>query len=590
VAGLAAAFGSGATTNSIREIRDADCVVVIGANTGEAHPVVSYEVVRAARRGATLIVIDPRRISLTRHAALHLRPAPGTDHALYLGMLHAIVANGWHNQAFIAERTEGFEDLVESLKAWNPDAASAKCGVPGDQIVEAARAYALGLRRAAPGSRADAGPRGNSTILYGMGITERSNGTELVKTLANLAMAAGQVGRPSAGIYPLRGQCNVQGGGDMGSLPNLYPGAQKVEDPEVRAKFARAWADRRSPAGRALVLPEGRGLTFIEMIRAASEGRIKAMYIVGQNAVITCPDSGLMERALRRLDFLVVQEIFPTETAQLAHVVLPAASFAEKSGTFVNLERRIQLLRPVLPPPGEARPDWEIFCEVGRRLGRRLRRPLRWGYTSAAGIMREIAALCPLFAGISHERLEDGGIQWPCPSPDHPGTPIMHRERFTRGRGRFHVTVPLPPFEPADEEYPLAASSGRILWHYNGGPMSRRSGPLDWRESRAYAEINPADAARAGVRDGQLCLLTSRRGSIRVQARVSDVVLSGMVYVPFHFREGAANVLTHAEGLDARAKTPEYKYCAVRLEPVRTGREPTAEHAPAPARLAEGGR
>ena len=569
MAGLAAAFGSGATTNSIREIRDADCILVIGSNTGEAHPVVSFEVVRAVKRGATLIVIDPREISLVRHAAMHLRPQPGTDHALYLGLLHAIVTNGWRDEAFIADRTVGFDALAESLRPWTPEVAGAACGVPADRIVEAARLYAWGLRRhAANGAVPPA--RGASTILYGMGITERSNGTELVKTLANLAMVAGQIGKPSSGVNPLRGQNNVQGACDMGALPNVFPGYQKVDDAAARAKFTRAWFRTRTKAAQGISLPATPGITYMEMFRAAIAGRIRALCIMGANPVMTCPDEGMIERALRAVEFLVVQEIFPTETAQMAHVVLPAASFAEKSGTFTNLERRFQLVRPVLPPPGEARPDWEINCDLGRRVGTRLGRPLRWEYTSAAEIMAEIAKLCPTFGGISHARLEAGGLQWPCPTPDHPGTPIMHRETFTRGKGKFHVTSPLPPFEPTDETYPLALATGRILYHYNGGPMSRRAAPLEWRESRAYVEVNHADAATAGVRDGQACLVRSRRGSVRAQARVGDVVPPGMVYMPFHFREAAANVLTHADGLDAAAKTPEYKFCAVRIE--RTGK------------------
>lgn len=569
-------------TNSIREIRDADCILVTGSNTGEAHPVISYEVVRAVKRGASLIVIDPRRISLSKHATLDLRPALGTDHALFLGMLHVIIANGWHDLEFITERTEGFEALAESVRDWTPEAAGAACGVPAPDIVEAARLYALGLRRRdsvpGAGSASDLpgqgdGARGNSTILYGMGITERANGTELVKTLGNLAMVTGQIGRPSTGVNPLRGQCNVQGGCDMGSLPNVFPGYQRVDDPATREKFARSWADRRSPAGRTLTLSDRPGLTFMEMIRGAVEGRVRAMYIMGENVIMTCPDAGLMERGLRALEFLVVQEIFPTETAQLAHVVLPATSFAEKSGTFVNTERRFQLLRPVLPPPGEARPDWQIISEVGRRVGKKLRRPIRWDHRSAADVMAEIAALCPIFAGISHERLEAGGLQWPCPGPDHPGTPYLHKGQFTRGKGRFHPTAPRPPFEPVDDEYPLALSTGRILYHYNGGVMSRRSAPLEWRESQAYVEVNAVDAARYGIRDGQPCLVRSRRGSVRAQARVGDVVQPGMVYMPFHFREGAANVLTHADGLDAGAKTPEYKFCAVRIERVGKARE-----------------
>ncbi len=554
-------------TNAVREIRSADCVLITGSNTGEAHPVISYEVVRAVGSGAALVIIDPRWISLTPYATLHLRPKLGTDHALYLGMLHAIVANGWHDAEFIAERTEEFETMAGSLGQWTPEAAGAACGVPAEQIVEAARLYSLGLRQGG-----GSGARGASTILYGMGITERSNGTELVKTLANLAMVTGQIGRPSTGVNPLRGQCNVQGGCDMGSLPNVYPGYQRADDPEVREKFARAWANRRSPAGRELTLPERPGLTFMEMIRAAEDGRVRAMYVLGENVIMTCPDSALMERALRALDLLVVQEIFPTETAQLAHVVLPALSFAEKSGTFVNTERRFQMLRPFLPAPGEARPDWEIVAEVGRRLGRRLRRPIRWDASSASDVMDEIAGLCPIFAGISYARLETGGLQWPCPSAEHAGTPFLHRGKFSRGKGRFHATVPVPPFEKTDDDYPLALSTGRMLYHYNGGSMTRRAAPLEWRESRAYVEVSRVDAERLGIKDGQPCLVTSRRATVRAQARVGEVVPQGMLYMPLHFREGAANLLTHADQLDAGAKTPEYKYVAVRLAPVKSER------------------
>jgi len=576
VAGLGLAFGSGAMSNSIREIRDADCILITGSNTGEAHPVVAYEVVRAARRGATVIVIDPRKISLDQHATLQLRPRLGADHALYLGMLQAIIANRWHDATFITERTEDFEVWKESLAAWTPEAASAACGVPSELIVEAARRYALGLRRTAeepPSDQRRSGEsrRGDSTILYGMGITERSNGTELVKTLANLALVTGQIGRPSTGVNPLRGQCNVQGGCDMGSLPNVFPGYQRVDDPGVREKFARAWAVGHSPEARSLDLSADRGLTYIEMFRAALQGRVRAMYLMGANPLMTCPDTGMIERALRALKFLVVQEVLPTETAQLAHVVLPATSFAEKSGTFVNTERRFQLLRPFLPPPGEARQDWAIIAEIGRRLGRKLGREVRWGWASAAEVMDELAALAPSFAGITHSRLESGGLQWPCPAPDHPGTKFLHHERFVRGKGRFHATSPIPPFDPVDDQYPLALSTGRMLYHYNAGPMTRRAAPLEWRESRAYIEVNAADAARLGIEDAQPCLVTSRRGSLRVQARLGEVVPAGMVYMPFHFREGAANLLLHADQLDAGAHTPDYKFTAVRLEPARSG-------------------
>ncbi len=568
MAGLAASFGSGAMSNSIREIRDADCIIVTGSNTGEAHPVISYEVVRAVKRGANLIVIDPRIISLVNHASIHLQPAPGTDHALYLAMLNVIVSRGWADMPFIKERTECFDEWAPSLQEWTPERAAEKCGVPADRIVEAARLYALGLRKNTDNNGSN-NVKGCSTILYGMGITERSNGTELVKTLGNLAMVTGQIGRPSTGVNPLRGQVNVQGGCDMGSLPNVYPGYQQVADAEVRTKFAMGWTNQKTAAGRKFLLPDRPGLTFIEMVRAAVDGRIKAMYILGENMVMTNPDSGLMERSLRALDFLVVQEIFLTETAQLAHVVLPGASFAEKSGTFTNSERRVQLIRPFLSPQGEARPDWAIIAEIGRRVSKKLRRPVLWKYPSAADVMQEISELCPIFGGISHERIAARGIQWPCPTPDHPGTLYLHKDKFSRGRGKFHVTSPAPPFEPVDEEYPLALSTGRILYHYNGGPMTRRAAPLEWRAPRAYVEIHPEDAAKAGILDANACVVRSRRGSIRVQARVGTTVQQGMVYIPFHFREAAGNVLTHADQLDAGAKTPEYKYIAVRVESLR---------------------
>lgn len=563
-------------TNPIREIRDADCVLVAGSNTGEAHPVVSYEVVRAARRGASVIVVDPRRIPLVNHASLHLQPAPGRDLPVFFAMVRAILAEGWADETFIDARTEGLDELRASVEPWTAEAAALVSGVPAGDILRAARTYALGLRREAADAP-DPGPRGNSTVLYGMGITQRSSGTEAVKALANLVMVAGHVGRPATGLNPLRGQSNVQGACDVGGLPNVLPGYRPVADPEARRRAAEVWFGGAGPGPAPAFEPPARpGLTVVEMTEAARAGRVKAMVIMGENPMLMDPDLKHVEEGLRALDFLVVMDLFLTETAQLAGVVLPAAAFAEKDGTFTNTERRVQLLRRALDPPGQARPDWWILCRLGERLGERFGRRTRWDYSGTAEIFRELAEVSPIHAGIRHERLGTDGIQWPCPSPDHPGTPVLHTERFARGRGRFFAVGYRPPVEEPDAEYPLALITGRGLFHYHGGSMSRRSQPLDWREPRAYAEVSPADAERAGIRDGGVCLLTSRRGSIRVQARVGERVPEGVVFASFHFREAPANLLTRARELDPEAGMPDLKVCAVRLESPGAGGRPQA--------------
>jgi formate dehydrogenase alpha subunit len=482
-----------------------------------------------------LIVADPRTIELTDFAAIHLRHRGGTDVALLNTMMRAILRENLHRAEFIAQRTEGFEEFRKSVEPYTPELGEKITGVPAEDIVRAARMYA----------QAPAG-----SIVYSMGITQHTTGTDNVLAIANLAMLTGNVGRPGTGVNPLRGQNNVQGACDMGALPNVYPGYQGVGDPALRQKFAKAWNTQ---------LPDRTGLTMVEMIDAAAEGKLKAMFVMGENPMLSDPDINHVEQALRKLDLLVVQDIFLTETAQLAHVVLPAAAFAEKDGTFTNTERRVQRVRKGLDAPGQARTDWEIVCDLARRMGYPM------SYDSASAIMDEIASLTPSYGGIAYDRLDAGPLQWPCPTRDHPGTAILHRDRFTRGLGRFHPVEFIPPRELPDEEYPFLLCTGRILEHYHTGTMSRRSAVLDKLVSAGALEIHPSDAERLGVAEGQTVHVRSRRGHIQVGARLTDRVAPGTVFLAFHYREAPANRLTIA-ALDPQAKIPEFKVCAVRVE------------------------
>ncbi len=569
------AFGSGAMTNPIRDLRHADCIFITGSNTAEAHPVIAYEVVRAVKGGANLLIVDPRRVPLVDHATLWLQPKPGSDSYVFLAMAHVIIKEGLADQTFIETRTEGFADFARAVAPYTPELAVLESGVPAENIVKAARLYALGerVRGASLYSRSsaigDPPSRGHSTILYAMGITQRSNGTEMVLMLANLALLTGQIGKPSTGVNPLRGQSNVQGSCDMGCLPNVLPGYQPVTDETKRQAVAAKWglAD----------LPARPGLTVVELMKAAAEKRVRALYVMGENPMLSDPNLEHVEHALRQLDFLVVQDIFLSETAQLAHVVLPAASWLEKDGTKTNTERRVQRLQPVLKAPGEARPDWWIVCEVAQRLEAALRpqpadgdlpfsvRP-RWSFTSTAEIADEIAAVTPSYRGILHRRLNEGGLCWPCPTEDHPGTPILHTQAFTRGLGKFHPVTVGAPAERPDADYPLILSTGRVLYHYHTGTMTRRSGPLSWRDPRGWVEINAQDAAAAGVQDGRPVVLRSRRGEVHTVARVSECVPPGTVFLAFHWNEAPANTLTPDSPLDPLAKIPEFKLGAVRLE------------------------
>jgi len=545
-------------TNSIAEIRDADCIFITGSNTAEAHPVISYEVIRAVKNGANLIIVDPRRIPLVEHATLFLQVKPGTDIYVFLAIMHIILREGWADESFIAARTEGFDDFKATLEEYTPEHASLMSGVPIDKIIEAARIYSQGERNSGLSVYDD--PIGHSAIFYAMGITQRSNGTDMVMTLANLALLCGQIGKPSTGVNPLRGQANVQGACDIGCLVNVYPGYQKVTDEEKRKTIAQVWGVDD--------LPGDVGLTIVEAMHAALEGRVRATYVMGENPLLSDPNTNHVEKALRNLDLLVVQDIFPSETAFLAHVILPAAASLEKDGTFTNTERRVQMIRPVLPAPGNALPDWQITGQIAARFDEKMgvkRESNHWNFPSTESIFTELGTVTPIYAGMSHDRLSGEGLRWPCPDTDHPGTPILHVGKFSRGLGKFNLVKAKDPAELPDEEYPLFLSTGRVLYHYHTGTMTRRSGPLDWVEPRGYVEINPQDAEALEVLDDRAVVIESRRGVVRTRAKLTDNVPPGTIFLAFHWREAPANMLTQDFALDPVAKIPEYKVCAVRL-------------------------
>ena len=522
-------------TNSIPEIEDAACVLLVGSNTTEAHPLVSHRVYKAKLKGATLIVVDPRKIQLTLAADIHVRLNFGSDVAFINGMMHAIVKNNWHNSTFVAERTEGFEELQAHLQGYSPETAAEICGVPPEVIEEVARIYATSQC---------------STILYTLGITEHSHGVDNVKSLANLAMLTGHIGRPSSGVNPLRGQNNVQGACDMGALPNVYPGYQVVTDENVRKKFEAAWQAQ---------LSERVGYTIPDMMDRLIDGSVKGMFIVGENSVLSDPNTNHIIHALESAEFLAVQEIFLTETAKLAHVVLPGACWAEKDGTFTNTERKVQRVRKAVEPPQGTIPDWKILCELGSRLG------LSMDYASPREIFAEVANLSPAFSGISYERLESSGIPWPCPSPDHPGTPFLHQGKFTRGRGLFHVIDYRPPEEMPDDEYPYLLTTGRRFAHYHTRTMTGNCPSLAKEHPTPFAQVSNVDADKMALKDGDSVRVISRRGQLVTPVRPGDIVPPGSIFMDFHFMEANPNVLL-GNSLDPVSKTPDYKVCAVQIE------------------------
>ncbi len=543
MAGLVTTFGAGAMTNSIPEIRDADFLFVIGSNTTEAHPIIAMEMKRAVRRGATMVVADPRAIWLTDIAAEHLRLHPGTDVWLLNAMAHVIIEEDLVDHDFITNKTRDFALVAEAVRDYSPEEAEKHCGVPADAIRRVARQYATTEK---------------AGIYYTLGITEHTHGTDNVYALANLVMMTGHLGKKSAGMNPLRGQNNVQGANDAGASPIYYPGYQRVDVPENRERFERAWGVPLSPDA---------GMTLPVMMDAVMDGHVKGLYVMGEDIVLSEPDVSKLEVGLNDIDFLVVQDIFFNETCRFADVVLPAACFAEKDGVFTNSERRVQRVRQAVSPPGEARADWQILCEIARACGY----PMP-DYAHPGEIYDEMAALCDKFAGISHARIDaEGGRQWPCPSPDHPGTPTLHMDGPMNGRAQFVPVSFRPSAELPDPEYPLLLSTGRTLYHYNCATQTRRDAGPNTKQPENFIQIHPKDAGRLGVRDGETVAVESRRGTVAAKARVTRDVKRGCVWMPLHFAEARANLLTNAAG-DKVTGTAEYKVCAVRVRPSRDQR------------------
>lgn len=524
-------------TNSIGEILNTDAMFVIGSNTTENHPVIGTIMKQAIKKGAKLVVADPRRIELAEYADVFLQLKPGTNIALLNGMMNVIVENKLYDEKYIEERCENFEDLVEVVKDYTPERVAEICGVKAEDIIKAAIIYA----------EAD-----KAGIYYTMGVTQHTTGTAAVMSISNLALMCGNVGVESAGVNPLRGQNNVQGACDMGALPSDLPGYQKVFKEEVAEKFEEAWGSK---------LSREVGLTVSEMFDGADKGNIKFLYIMGENPMVSDPDINHVKHCLDSVDFLVVQDIFLTETAELADVVLPAASFAEKDGTFSNTERRIQRVRKAIDPIGNSKPDWKILMDIMNSLGYNKK------YFHPSEIMDEIAKLTPQYGGINYDRIEEQGIQWPCPDFDHDGTKYLHKAAIARGRGLFMPAEYTKSAEMTDKEYPFIFTTGRILYHYHTRTMTGRVEGLNALAPESYVEINETTAAKWGIKEGDKVRLTSRRGEIITSARITDIIDEGVLFMPFHYAEGAANYLTNT-ALDPTAKIPELKVAAVRMAKV----------------------
>jgi predicted molibdopterin-dependent oxidoreductase YjgC len=555
-------------SNSMDDVaKFAEAFFIIGSNTTEQHPVFGTMLRRAVRfRGAKLVVADPRKIDITEFATLHLRQRPGTDIALINGLMYIIIEKGWEDQSFIEERTENFDEFKATVMQYPPDKVAEITNVPVEKLYEAAEILALNSPMA---------------VIWAMGITQHIVGVRNVMDLANFQMLLGNMGKPGGGVNPLRGQNNVQGACDMGGLPNVYPAYQPVTSPEAMEKFAKAWGldggrqtmDDEKPLSVVNGLSSRVGMTVTEMMPGILEGKIKSLYIIGEDPVMSDPDTNHIRHCLEELDFLVLQEIFPSETAAYADVLLPGASFAEKTGTFTNTERRVQMVRQAIEPLGDAKPDWWILSQLAKKLMVRISDRVQmdapyagWEYKSTAEIMSEINAVAPSYGGITHARLEAGErLQWPCPATDHPGTPILHTKQFTRGLGKFMPIDHVPPAELPDDEYPMIMNTGRVLYHWHGGQMTRRSQGIMQVYNETLVEVNPDDAVKLGINGKTHVRITSRRGSIEAKAWVTDRVPPGMVYANFHFPEASANELTHAS-LDPVSKIPSYKITAVKVE------------------------
>lgn len=523
-------------TNTIADIEIADVILVTGSNTTENHPVLSTFIKRATLKEKTLIVIDPRKIKLTEYAKKWLRPNLGTDIAWINGLMHVIVKENLHDKEFIKNRTEDFEKLAENIQKYTPEYVEEITGISANDIIETARLFAKAEK---------------ASICYCMGITQHTCGTDNVKSLANLAMLCGHMGKAGTGVNPLRGQNNVQGACDMGGLPNVFTAYQKVDDPGIIKKYETAWGVSGLSAKS--------GLAVTEMIQKAEHGEFKSLYIIGENPLVSDPDLNHAEKAFNNLEFIVVQDIFLTETAQIADVVLPSFCFAEKDGTFSNTERRVQRVRKAVEAPGFAREDWKITCEIATRMGT----PMH--YQSADEIFEEIRAVTPSYAGITWDRIKNRGIHWPCPTIDHPGTPILHTTQFTRGKGLFHAIDHQPPAEEPDAAYPFMLTTGRVLYHYHTGSMTMKSEGLNKMSPECFIEISPNDATKLNIENGDMVDVFSRRGKIKAKLEVSSKAVDGTIFIPFHFAVAAANRLTNAK-IDPVAKIPEFKVCAITIQ------------------------
>ncbi len=528
-------------TNPIHDMEKAQVILITGSNTTENHPVLSSYVKRAVTfKGARLIVVDPRKIPITRFATFYLRQNLGTDVVWINGMMHVIIKENLYDEAYVNSRTVGLDDVKKMVEKFTPEYVEQITGIPKDDLAGAARLYA-----SAPAA----------SILYAMGITQHISGTDNVKSLANLAMLCGNVGVPGGGVNPLRGQNNVQGACDMGALPNVYTGYQKVADPAIQERMTESWGVES--------LPQSPGLTATEMMDQAHKGEMKALYIIGENPMVSDPNLNHAEKCLENLDFLVVQDIFMTETAQMADVVLPSASFAEKEGTFTNTERKVLRVRKAVDPPGEAREDWKILQDLSSRMG------YSKSYKNSRAIMEEIAQVTPSYCGINYNRLKKQGIHWPCTGTDHPGTPCLHMDEFTCGLGVFHAIDYIPPAELPDQEFPLYLTTGRLLYQYHTGTMTMKSPGLNEKAPECFVEISFEDAQGHNISDGDLLRVASRRGMIEARAKISEKAVEGTIFIPFHWAGAAANRLTNS-ALDPTAKIPEFKVCAVRIEKLVT--------------------
>lgn len=538
MAGLVASFGSGAMTNSIDEFEHADCILITGSNTTENHPLIGSRIVRARQNGTKVIVVDPRATHIAKLADIHVRQNLGTDIAWINGLMRIIIKEGWYDKDFVENRTEGFEELKKTVEKYTPEKVEEISGISKDDLREIAEIY----------SKSE-----NSSIIYSMGITQHITGTDNVMSIANLAMLTGNIGKQSTGVNPLRGQNNVQGACDLGALPNVYSGYQAVANDELRKKFEDAWG---------VDLPSKAGLTIVEMLNAASEGNLKGMYIMAENPALSDADINHVKEALDKLDFLVVQDIFLTETAQYADVILPGVSYAEKDGTVTNTDRTVQRIRKAIEPIGDSKPDWQIICMIAEEMGSN-----NFKYTSPEDVFNEISQVTPIYGGINYQRIEAEEIHWPCKTEDDKGTRFLHEGTFSKGRGTFKSIDHKGPAETPDDQYPLWLTTGRMMFHFHTGTMTRNTPALDNEVKEAYAEINPADAKEIGISDNEKVKITSRRGEVNVKAKITDRVSKGLIFMPFHFAEGAANVLTNP-ALDPVAKIPEFKACAVRVDKI----------------------